>query len=262
MRSWVLLVGPRLMVSHPSLFRQRQLLCYTLSMKIIYSPTKTMQFKTLYPYSCIPSDYYKPILAQLQRCSAKKLATLFDCSDSIATAAYGSFHGFEDAPVNAAIHAYTGLSYQALRLKEYDPSQWRYAEETIRIIDAFYGVLTPLTGIKPYRLDFHTPLKPSLYSRWKFTLEEPIINLASQEYASAIDQPMISIEFYEINSGTLTNKATYAKMARGSMLDFCITKKINTPSQLQTFDLLGYQYSKPHSTESIYVFVREEKKPK
>jgi cytoplasmic iron level regulating protein YaaA (DUF328/UPF0246 family) len=250
------------MVSHPSMFRQRRLLCYTLVMKIIYSPTKTMQFKTLYPSSCLPSDYYKPILAQLQQYSAKKLARMFDCSDSIARAAYESFQGFEGVLVNAAIHAYTGLSYQALRLKEYDASQWHYAEETIRIIDAFYGVLTPLTGIKPYRLDFHTPLQPSLYSRWKFTLEEPIINLASQEYASAINQPMISIEFYEDNKGTLTNKATYAKMARGSMLDFCITNKIKTPKQLQSFDLLGYQYSKNHSTSSTYVFVRNEKKPK
>ncbi len=220
-----------------------------------------MQFKKLYPYTSLPSDYYKPILTSLQKYSVKKLATIYGCSEAIAKAAYESFQTFDQATPNAALYAYTGLSYQALRLQEYTKDQWDYAEQTIRIIDAFYGIVTPLTGIKPYRLDFHTPFKPSLYSKWNFTLEEPIVNLASLEYSKAITQPMISIEFYESTNGKLINKATYAKMARGAMLDYCINNKITTPNQLTSFNQLGYQYSKSHSTKSLYVFVRDAKGP-
>lgn len=220
-----------------------------------------MQFKKLHAYSSLPSKYHKPLLLNLQRYSVKKLATLYGCSETIAQAAYESFQGFDQAPFNAAIYAYTGLAYQALQLEEYSSDQWNYAEDTIRIIDAFYGVITPLTGIKSYRLDFHTPLKSSLYSNWKFKLAEPIVNLASLEYSKAMNQPMISIEFYENNNGTLTNKSTYAKMARGTMLNYCIINKISTPSQLTSFNQLGYQYSKTHSTELLYVFIREAKRP-
>jgi cytoplasmic iron level regulating protein YaaA (DUF328/UPF0246 family) len=230
-------------------------------MKIIYSPTKTMQFKTLFPSTTSPSDHYQPLLAELQGYSVKKLATLYGCSEAIAQMAYDSFQKFEEAPTNAAIHAYTGLSYQALRLPEYTKHQWQYAQDTIRIIDAFYGLLTPLTGIKPYRLDFHTPMKRSLYSRWQFTVDEPIINLASQEYSKAVKQPMISIEFYENNNGKFINKATYAKMARGAMLDYCITHTINTPKKLQSFDRLGYYFSPKDSSDVLYVFLRDEKRP-
>jgi uncharacterized protein len=247
------------MVSHPSLFRQRQLLCYTLVMKIIYSPTKTMQFKTLHPYVTTPNDHYKPLLAELQGYSVQQLATMYGCSIAIAQSAYDSFQEYDFAPSNAAFHAYTGLSYQALRLKDYTKSQWQYAEDTIRIIDAFYGVITPRMGIKAYRLDFHTPLETSLYGRWQFRMEEPIINLASLEYSKAVTQPMISVEFYENNKGNYSNKATYAKMARGSMLDYCITHKINVPKKLQSFDQLGYYYSPKDSTESLYVFLRDVK---
>lgn len=220
-----------------------------------------MQFKKLHPYSSLPSDYHEALLASLQKYSVKKLTTLYGCSETIAQAAYKSFQGFDQAPINAAIYAYTGLAYQALRLEEYTSDQWDYAEDTIRIIDAFYGVITPLTGIKSYRLDFHTPLKSSLYSNWKFKLAEPIVNLASLEYSKAMNQPMISIEFYENNNGILTNKATYAKMARGAMLNYCIINKISTPSQLTSFNELGYHYSKTHSEESLYVFIREAKRP-
>jgi cytoplasmic iron level regulating protein YaaA (DUF328/UPF0246 family) len=96
---------------------------------------------------------------------------------------------------------------------------------------------------------------------WQFKLEEPIVNLASLEYSKALNQPMISIEFYENDNGKLINKATYAKMARGSMLDYCITNKISVPKQLTSFNQLGYKYSENHSTKSLYVFIRDEKRP-
>jgi uncharacterized protein len=228
-------------------------------MNIIYSPAKTMQFTQRLETSKQPSSYYEPFLRELQTYSVKQLIKVFGCSKDIATTVHGSYQGFADAQPNAALCAFTGLAYQAVRPFDYSNEEWQYAEETIRILDAFYGVVTPQTQIKPYRLDFNAKLKRSLTKSWTFTFDEPLINLASKEFSSLVKQPMISVEFLERVSGKDINKATYAKMARGSMLDYCITQQVRTPETLKKFDRLGYRFDALSSTNSRYVFVREKK---
>jgi cytoplasmic iron level regulating protein YaaA (DUF328/UPF0246 family) len=226
-------------------------------MNIIYSPAKTMQFEQRMATDVEPFSYYQPILNELHKYSAKKLANVYSCSLDIATSVYESIQGFEKARDNAALCAFTGLAYQSVRPFEYTDSEWDYAQKTIRILDAFYGVLTPKTMIKPYRLDFKSKLKQNITKRWNFTFEEPIINLASKEFSSLVKQPMISIDFLERSNGKNINKATYSKMARGTMLDYCITHQITKPKDLKKFNLLGYQFDAKSSTDSNYVFVRE-----
>lgn len=226
-------------------------------MNIIYSPAKTMQFQNRLETSIQPSSYYEPFLRELKKYSVKQLTKVFTCSNDIAAGVYQSFQDFDEANSNAALCAFTGLAYQAVRPFEYNKDQWDYAEERVRILDAFYGVLTPKTQIKPYRLDFKANTKRHLTKSWTFTFEEPIINLASREFSSLVKQPMITIDFLERENGKDINKATYAKMARGVMLDYCITNQIREPEQLKTFKLLGYKFDPKKSTELHYVFVRE-----
>jgi len=226
-------------------------------MNIIYSPAKTMQFDQRISTDVEPLNYYQPILKELSKYSAKKLANVYACSPDIAKSVYESIQGFETATDNAALCAYTGLAYQSLRPFEYTESEWNYAQNTIRILDAFYGVLTPKTMIKPYRLDFKSKLKQNITKRWDFAFSEPIVNLASKEFSSLVKQPMITIDFLERSNGKNINKATYSKMARGAMLDYCITHQITDPQDLKQFNLLGYQYDATSSSDSNYVFVRE-----
>lgn len=226
-------------------------------MNIIYSPAKTMQFQQRMATHVEPLPYYQPILNELLKYSAKKLVQVYSCSSDIAQSVYDSLQGFVTATDNAALCAFTGLAYQSVRAFEYTESQWNYAHKTIRILDAFYGVLTPKTMIKPYRLDFKSKLKINITKRWDFTFEEPIINLASKEFSSLVKQPMISINFFERSNGKNINKATYSKMARGAMLDYCITHQITNPNELKKFNLLGYQFDAKSSSDSNYVFVRE-----
>lgn len=226
-------------------------------MNIIYSPAKTMQFTERLETSVVPGPYYEPFLKELQGYSIKQLTKVYGCSPAIAETVFHSFQGFDQATTNAALCAFTGLAYQALRPFEYTREQWDYAEDTIRILDAFYGVLTPQTQIKSYRLDFHSNTKRSLKTSWAFDLQEPIINLASKEFSSLVKQPMITIDFLERENGNDRNKATYAKMARGAMLDYCITHQVRTPETLQNFDRLGYRFDALSSSSSRFVFVRE-----
>lgn len=226
-------------------------------MNIIYSPAKTMQFEQRISTHVEPLNYYQPILKELLKYSAKKLANVYSCSPDIAKSVHESIQGFETATDNAALCAFTGLAYQSLRPFEYTESEWDYAQNTVRILDAFYGVLTPKTMIKPYRLDLKSKLKQNISKRWNFTFSEPIVNLASKEFSSLIKQPMITIDFLERSNGKDINKATYAKMARGAMLDYCITNKISNPKKLQQFNGLGYRFDAQKSTLSHYIFVRE-----
>ncbi len=225
-------------------------------MNIIYSPAKTMQFEQRMVTNVEPSLHYQPILSELLKYSVKKLRDVYDCSIDIAQSVHQSIQGFETATDNAALCAFTGLAYQSLRPFEYNEADWNYAQKTIRILDAFYGVLTPKTMIKPYRLDFKSKLKQNIINQWNFTFSEPIINLASKEFSSLVQQPMISIDFLERSNGKDMNKATYSKIARGAMLDYCITKQISNPSELKRFNLLGYQFDARKSSHHRYVFVR------
>lgn len=71
--------------------------------------------------------------------------------------------------------------------------QWEYLNRHVRILSGLYGVLKPFDRIRPYRLEMASPLKidgRNLYRFWGsdlaeeiFKTGEPVINLASEEYA-------------------------------------------------------------------------------
>jgi uncharacterized protein len=225
-------------------------------MIIIYSPTKTMQFKTILQSDVFPTFDYLPLLKELQGLSIKQIEKRYGVSNPIAQSVNHMFESFEYAPQNMAIAAYTGLSYQALTPFEYTIKDLDYAEQHLRILDAFYGVLTPRTMIKPYRLDFSTKLKKNLYKYWKITLDEPILNLASNEYSAMIHQPMITVLFLEEEQGKLVNKATYAKMARGKMLQYLITNHVTSIHDVTLFNEDGYRFNSEVSDEYTFVFSR------
>lgn len=226
-------------------------------MIIIYSPAKTMQFKDFLTSDVFPSSNNQPLLEELKKLSVKQIQNRFSVSKTIAESVHHMYASFEDAPQNMAIAAYTGLAYQALTPLEYSKKEMDYAEQHIRILDAFYGVLTPKTMIKPYRLDFSTKLKKSLYKYWNIQLEEPILNLASNEYSAMVSQPMVTVMFLEEENGSLINKATYSKMARGKMLHYLIKHQITSIQDVQAFNEEGYQFNADASDDKNLVFSRK-----
>lgn len=69
-----------------------------------------------------------------------------------------------------------------------------YVQEHLRILSGFYGVLKPLDGVTPYRLEMQAKTEidgiTGLYDFWGDSLYQEvqdashlIINLASKEYA-------------------------------------------------------------------------------
>lgn len=91
-----------------------------------------------------------------------------------------------------------------------------------------------------------------------------IINLASKEYSKCIEKYLtpkdtyITISFCELSGNKLVTKGTYAKMARGEMVRFMAEREIENPEEIRKFDRLGYTFRRDLSSESEYVFERNE----
>ncbi len=152
-----------------------------------------------------------------------------------------------------------------------------YLQQHLRILSGFYGLLRPLDGVTPYRLEMQGKLQglgfKSLYQFWGSKLADQlqsesscILNLASKEYSKNItpflkeETRMITCVFGQMVDGKLVEKATRAKMARGEMVRYMVERKITDVEDIRSFDRLGFVYSVEKSDESTYVFIYSEGK--
>ena len=100
----------------------------------------------------------------------------------------------------------------------------------------------------------------SFYVFWKDDLsnqiDEPILNLASEEYAKTIRKykPLIDVRFVEENG---KEKGVYAKMARGAMVRYLAENQIENIKDITQFSDLGYTFDASQSTEKNYIFKKK-----
>ena len=91
---------------------------------------------------------------------------------------------------------------------------------------------------------------------------ELFVNLASNEYFSAIDAKVLRTEiitpqFKDFKNGTLKMISFYAKKARGMMVRYLLDKENITVDKLLAFDYDGYAYSEEHTESRLSpVFIR------
>lgn len=114
-----------------------------------------------------------------------------------------------------AILSYSGIQYQYMAPHVFtDDSNQIYSRASVHSFWILWS-LKPLDAITPYRLEMQTKCPFSLYDFWKDDLakqiDEPILNLASEEYAKIIRKykPLIDVRFVEENG---KEKGVYAKM--------------------------------------------------
>ena len=109
----------------------------------------------------------------------------------------------------------------------------------------------------------------NLYDFWedKITQEinknptKIIVNLASQEYFSAINsnkinKKIIEITFQEKKNGVLKTIGINSKKARGLITNFAIKNKISNPLNLQEFSEENYQFNPSISSNDKWFFTR------
>lgn len=247
----------------------------------IISPAKSMNFTdpALYDISSTRDKSYQEerVLSTLKKLSVLEIMNIMNVSEKIAELNYDRFQHFESLPEKQAIYAYSGDVYNNINLQEWNKEEHDFAQSNLRIISALYGVLRPLDNIKAYRLEMITKLKnlaskgmnkfwqnditEILNSELKQHEEKTLINIASNEYSSAVnpknlDADMINIHFREYRDGKLKNIALNAKRARGMMADYIVMQKISKPEEIKEFSNNGYNFDADLSDANNYYFIR------
>ena len=172
-----------------------------------------------------------------------------------------------------AILAYDGIQYAYMAPAIFEDGQYEYVQEHLRILSGFYGVVKPMDGVVPYRLEMQAKAAVSghknLYDFWGDSLYQKvigesriIINLASKEYSKCIekylqpDDRYITCIFGELEGDKVVQKGVYAKMARGEMVRFMAGIHAETQEQMKDFNWSGYRFDGDRSSNQEYVFIR------
>jgi cytoplasmic iron level regulating protein YaaA (DUF328/UPF0246 family) len=252
-------------------------------MKMIISPAKSLDFESsippVEPSQCDFLKESKIINKVLKEKSPADLVELMTISDKLAELNWQRNKvwktPFTHENARPAIFSFSGDVYQGLDVQSLAVEKLPALQERLRILSGLYGILKPLDLIQPYRLEMGTAIaindSRNLYDFWKPKLTpalnkelkkgELLINLASQEYFSALDTklikvPIITPEFKDYKDGSLKMISFFAKKARGLMVRFIIDHDVNTIEELKAFDSEGYRFDANLSKGNKLVFTR------
>lgn len=246
-------------------------------MKIILSPAKKMNVdtETIKPIELpVFMEHTTEILSWLRAKSNEELKALWKCNDKIAEQNIKRLENMDlYQRLTPAILSYEGIAYQYMAPAVFEDGHYEYVQEKLRILSAFYGVLKPMDGVTPYRLEMQAKAaignSKNLYDYWGDRLYNEvrdesgiIINLASKEYSKCIEKYLtpqdtyITITFCELSEGKMITKGTYAKMARGEMVRYMAENNIENPEYIKRFDRMGYRFRDELSSDTEYVFER------
>ncbi len=229
-------------------------------MKILLSPAKTFRKQPLLDVPAGQTPQYMETTEQLHD-ELKKLTVAqwqkqFKLSEKAALENQARMN--QPQPVMAALAAFYGEVFRNFQAETLSGEDWRYCEEHLRILSAYYGLLRPLDFIQPYRLDpldkagTLTPLK-----LWKPLLKrvldgEKVLILASQEYARMVDaSDAVTVQF--VKNGRKA-PSMEAKKLRGRMARQIVDRRMTQRIDARSLDVAGYRYQPELSTAEVWVF--------
>ncbi len=260
-------------------------------MLMLLSPAKAMNFDEVpdAPKATKPTlkkDYAEitNVAQKLNRADIKKLMGISDTLVDLnyerfqALKTSGKVTGAKQAALTFAGDVYRGLDANSLTADDLE-----FAQDHLRILSGLYGLLRPLDGIQPYRLEMGSRLKnprgANLHAFWGETLareldkavkshDDPtIVCLASNEYAKGVDRKalkakFIMFNFKEVKDGKTRAMMIFVKQARGMMARWAIEKRITKAEDLKKFSVGGYKFSKSLSSDDEWIFTRPQPAPK
>lgn len=253
-------------------------------MIIILSPAKLQDFHTPIKIKESTTPLFEEeaneLYKSLEGISTTEISTLMDVNPQIAHDVYQYIHAFPLAktPKRQAAFAYNGIAYKGLNAKSMSKKDLDFAQKHLVHISGLYGVLRPLDLIKPYRLEMQIPVVndkgKNLYDFWTDTIsnylakemkadDNVLINLASKEYAKAVNKKLLP-EGYKIITPIFKEQkghgykqiVVYAKKARGMMSRFIIQNRLKDIEDIKGFDTEGYSFAPQLSNDKEWVFVR------
>lgn len=213
----------------------------------------------------------------LKTLSPAQLANSMKLSSELAKKTHALLASWTAQPAKqiAAMDAFIGDIYSGLQAPSFSALERKRADEKLRILSGLYGILQPLDGIHPYRLEMGyrlpSPAYANLYKFWGDAIAKTlptnglIVNLAAVEYSSAITPYVdagrfVSPKFLTANpkTGKPSFVTVHAKVARGAFARWLIVNRIEKPADMLDFNEIGYKYEKAISTSSSPAFVAEE----
>lgn len=255
-------------------------------MLMIISPAKTLDFtkenKAGYSTNTIFNNEIKELIDVLDKYTIDDLSKLMKISEKLAEENYDRYQKFftDEIECKEALLAFDGAVYKGIDSKTFNCEDLEYAQRNLRILSGLYGVIRPLDMIKEYRLEMGTKLKfktyKSLYNYWEdkltnFILKEiesssgdkVLINIASNEYSKVLDlkeigkkYKVINVDFKEKRGEEYKVVGTYAKKARGLLVNNIIKNKIVNVENIKAFNKEEYVFNSELSTDSEFIFTR------
>ena len=253
-------------------------------MKMVISPAKSLHFESTLPTQENSNPFFLAeanLINQLLRDKTpSQLSQMMKISDKLGNLNWERNQNFNTHfnPDNArpAIYTFDGDVYKGLDVYTLPEEKIKPLQNSLRILSGLYGVLKPLDLIQPYRLEMGTKFpvekNKNLYEFWKQKItgflndeleeNELFINLASNEYFSAIDSKVINTkvitpQFKNYKNGTLKMISFFAKKARGMMVRYLLDVENPSAAYLLNFNYGGYAYSEEHTAfDHSPVFIR------
>jgi len=219
-------------------------------------------------------DRASQLVDYLRSLSPQQLAVVMKINDKLAQAVSDQFATWnqEVADQRSAIHSFAGDIYSGLQVHAWSASDMTYAQQHLRILSGLYGVLKPLDGIMPYRLELGYRLPAAtyrnLYDFWgtrplqMLPSESVVVDLAAKEYSKLVlphikAAQVITPQFLTMSpkTGQPTFVVVHAKVARGAFAAWLIQQRITSEDELAGFNSLGYQYDAALSQPNQPTFV-------
>lgn len=247
-------------------------------MKIIISPTKKMKNEEYISPLSRPLFFEKTkeILSFLESMSDEEKARVWKVKGKLLEENLERLNAIDlSLSGSPALFSYDGIQFTYMSPSSFTDDMLSYAEEHLRILSGFYGLLRPMDGIVPYRLEMESRIningKGDLYSFWGSDIarelekeDSLVVNLASEEYSKAVvphlskNVEVVTPVFLEEVKGSFVTKGVYAKMARGEMVRFLSENKVNDKEGIKEFSIRGYRYDDSLSSSERMAFVRKE----
>lgn len=252
-------------------------------MKIVISPAKSLNFEKALPTEVFSQPSFlkesKQVHQVLKQKKPTELSDLMDISDKLADLNWQRNQNwktpFKSTNARPAVYAFDGDVYIGLDAYTIPIDKLDTLQASLRILSGLYGLLKPLDLIQAYRLEMGTKLpigeNKNLYEFWKPTITKALnkelkkgelfINLASNEYFSAVDEkalkvPVITPDFKDYKDGKLKVISFFAKKARGMMVRYILDTNAQTIDDLKGFNYDGYQFDANLSKGNHLVFTR------
>ena len=172
-------------------------------MKIIISPAKKMNIDDdIFEYRSKPVffEQAEEIMNYMKNLSYDECKTIWKCSDKLAQVNYDRVVNMDlNYRLTPALFSYEGIQYQYMGARVLSRDALEYLQDNLRILSGFYGILKPLDGVVPYRLEMQSKFinykNKDLYEYWSdkianslFEETNLIINLASKEYSKCVEK--------------------------------------------------------------------------